>query len=61
MLQTVLYDLELQRAHRADDLAAVKTRGEQLRHALVHKLVDTLGQLLELQRVGILDVSEQLG
>lgn len=61
MLQTVLYDLELQRAHGADDLAAVKTRGEQLRHALVHKLVDTLGQLLELHRVGILDISEQLG
>ena len=39
VLQPVLDDLELQRAYRADDLAAVERRGEQLRHTLVHQLV----------------------
>ena len=61
MLQTVLDDLELERAHRADDLAAVERACEQLRHALVHQLVDAFGQLLEFQRVGVLDVAELLG
>ena len=61
VLQTILDDLELQRAHRADDLAAVERRGEELRHAFVHELVDALGQLLELQRVGVLDVAELFG
>ena len=61
VLEAVLDHLELQGAHRADDLAAVERRGEELCHALVHELVDALGQLLELQRVGILDVAELLG
>ena len=61
VLQTVLDDLELERAHRADDLAAVERACEQLRHALVHQLVDAFGQLLEFQRVGVLDVAELLG
>ena len=60
MLQSILYHLELKRADRSDDLAAVEVRREQLRHALVHQLVDALGELLELQRVGVLDVAEQL-
>ena len=34
---------------------------EQLRHALVHQLVDAFGQLLEFQRIGVLDVAELLG
>ncbi len=58
VLQTVLNHLELQRAHRADDPAAVERAGEELRHAFVHELVDALGELLELQRIGILDVAE---
>lgn len=61
VLQPVLNNLELQRSHRADDLAAVERRGEQLRHTFVHQLVDALGQLLEFQRVGVLDIPELLG
>ena len=61
VFQTVLDHLELQRTHRADDLAAVEGACEQLRHALVHQLVDALGQLFELQWVGIFDVAELLG
>ena len=61
MLQPVLDDLELQGAHRADDLASVEVGGEELGHTLVHQLIDALCQLLELQRVGVLDVAELLG
>ena len=61
VLQTVLDDLELQGSDRADDLAPVHPAREQLRDAFVHQLVDTLGQLLELHRIGVLDVAEQLG
>ena len=61
MLQPVLDDFELQGAHRADDLASVEVGGEELGHTLVHQLIDALCQLLELQRVGVLDVAELLG
>ena len=61
MLQTVLYDLKLQLTHRTDNLATVKRRCEELRHTLIHQLIHTLCQLLELHRVGILDVAEELG
>ena len=61
VLQTVLDDFELERPDRADDLAAVERGYEQLRHAFVHELIDAFGQLLEFQRVGVLDVAELLG
>ena len=61
MGQTVLDHLELQGTDRADDFAAVERRGEELGDTLVHQLVDTLCQLLELERVGILDVTELFG
>ncbi len=61
VFQTILYDFELQRTHRTDYPAAVERRCEELRHTLVHKLVDAFGQLLEFHRIGILDISEQLG
>ena len=61
VLQTVLDDLELERAHRADDLAAVERRSEELRDAFVHELIDAFGQLFELQWIGILDITELFG
>ena len=61
MLQAVLDNLKLKCTHRADNLAAVERRGEELRHTLIHKLVDALCELLELHGVGILDVAEVLG
>lgn len=45
--QAVLDHLELQGAHRADDFAAVERRGEELRDAFVHELIDAFSQLLE--------------
>ena len=61
VLKTILYDLELQLAHRTDELAAIMLVHEELCHTLAHKLVDTLGKLLGLHRVGILDIFEHLG
>ena len=60
VLQTVLDNLELKLSHRTDNLATIERGGEELCHTLIHKLVDTLCQLLELHWVGILDVAEQL-
>ena len=42
-------------------LRPLSERREQLRHAFVHELVDAFGQLLEFQRVGVLDITELLG
>ena len=61
VFEPVLNHFELQRPDRADDLAAVERGYEQLRHAFVHQLVDALGELLEFQRVSVLDVAELLG
>ena len=61
VFESVLDDFELERPDRADDLAAVERGYEQLRHAFVHQLVDALGELLEFQRVSVLDVAELLG
>ena len=58
MQQTVLDDLELERANGSDDLAVVELVREQLGHTLVHELVDTLGQLLGFHGVGVLDIFE---
>ena len=60
VLQAVLDNLELQLAYRADNLAVVELVYEQLRHTLVHQLVDALLQLLGLHGVGILNVLEHL-
>ena len=56
--QTVLDDLELERADGSDNLAVVELVREQLGHTLVHELVDTLGQLLGFHGVGVLDIFE---
>ena len=42
MLQTVLNDLKLQLSHGADNLPSVELVDEELRHSLVHKLLNTL-------------------
>ena len=60
VLKTVLDNLELKLTYGADNLATVQRGGEELCNTLVHKLVDTLGELLELHRVGILDIAEKL-
>ena len=61
VLQAVLNNLKLKLSNRTDNLAAIQARGEELRHTLIHQLVNTLSQLLELHRVGILNIAEQLG
>ena len=60
VLQAVLDDFELELAHGADNLAPVELVDEELGHTFVHQLVDTLGQLLLLHGVGVLDVLEHL-
>ena len=60
VLQTILDDLKLQLPHRTDNLPPVELVDEQLRHTFVHQLVDTLGKLFLLHRVGILNVFEHL-
>ena len=58
--QTILYNLKLQLSDSADKLAAIKLVDKQLRHTLVHQLLDTLVQLLGLHRVCVLDIFEHL-
>ena len=60
MLQAVLDNLKLQLTYRTDNLATIQTRCKELSHTLIHQLIDTLRQLLELHWVGILDVAEKL-
>ena len=45
VLQSLLYDLELQRAHGTYNLASVELVDEQLGYALVHQLVNALLEL----------------
>ena len=61
VLQTILDDLELQLPHRTDNLTPVELVDEELCHALVHQLFDTLVQLLGLHGIGVLDVFEHFG
>ena len=58
--QTILYNLKLQLSDSTDKLAAIKLVDKQLRHALVHQLLDALVQLLGLHRVCVLDIFEHL-
>lgn len=60
VLETILDNLKLELTHSTDDLTTVKLIDEQLRHTLVHKLIDALLQLLCLHRVIVLDVLEHL-
>ena len=61
VLQAVLDNLELELTYSTDNLAAIKLVDEELSYTLAHKLVDTLGQLLGLHGISILDVFEHLG
>ena len=61
MEKTVLYDLELELADGADNLAPVELVDKQLRHTFVHKLPDAFFKLFRLHRVGVLDVFEHFG
>lgn len=61
VLQAVLDNLELQLTNRAHDAAAVELVDEELRHTLVHELLQSLLELLVLHRVIILDVLERSG
>lgn len=42
-------------------LRPLSDEGEELRHAFVHELIDAFGQLLEFQRIGILDITGLFG
>ena len=59
VLQAVLDNLKLQLTHSAHDAAAVELVDEELRHTLVHELLQSLLELLALHRVIILDVLEK--
>ena len=48
-------------SYRTDDFPSVELVDEELCHALVHQLFDTLVQLFGLHGVGILDVFEHFG
>lgn len=61
VLETVLNNLELQLPDRANNLASVHLADKELRHALVHELVDAFVELLLLHGVSVLDVLEHLG
>lgn len=61
VLETILYDFELELADGADDLATVELIDEELGYAFIHELGDAFLELLGLHRVGILDVFEHLG
>lgn len=61
VFETILDDLELQLSNRPDELAIVELVDKELRHALTHQLIDTLGQLLGLHGIIVLDVLEHLG
>lgn len=56
--QAVLYHLELELPHGADDFASVEGVGEHLGDAFVHQLGYAFFELLRLHRVGVLDVLE---
>ena len=60
MLQAVLDYLELQLTYRTDNLATIQARSKELSYTLIHQLINALCQLLELHRVGILDIAEKL-
>ena len=59
VLQAVLDNLELQLTHGAHDAAAVELVDEELRHTLVHELLQSLLELLALHWVIILDILEE--
>ena len=58
--QTVLDDLELQLPDCSYYLPAIELIDEQLRHALIHKLLYTLIKLLCFHRVSVLYIFEHL-
>ena len=60
VLQAVLNHLELQLTYGTDDLPVVELVDKQLRHTLVHQLVDALLQLFGAHGIIVLDVFEKL-
>ena len=56
----VLYHLKLKLTYSADDLTSVELVGEELRHAFIHKLLNSFLKLLGLHRVGVLYIFEHL-
>ena len=60
ILKSILDDFELKLAYRADDFAPIELVDEELCHAFVHQLFDTLVQLLGLHGVVVLDILEHL-
>ena len=60
VLQAILNHLKLQLTYGTDDLPIVELVDKQLRHALVHELIDTLLQLFGAHGIIVLDVFEEL-
>ena len=54
-------DFELKLSDRTDDLTPIELIDEELCYTFAHELVDTLGELLGLHRILVLDVLEELG
>lgn len=61
VLQTVLNDFVLKSAHGANHFAAVGDQREQLGDTLVHQLIDSLGELLGLHGVRVVDEAKVFG
>ena len=61
MLQTILDDLKLELAYRANNATVVELVDKQLGHTLVHQLLQTLLELLRLHRVVVFNILEQFG
>lgn len=61
MLQTILDNLKLELAYRANDATVVELVDKQLSHTLVHQLLQALLELLRLHRVVVFNILEQFG
>ena len=59
ILQAVLDHLKLQLTHRTYDLPVIELVDEELRHTLIHELVNTLLELFGAHGIIVLDVFEE--
>ena len=56
MKQTILNYFKLELAYGANNLAIVELIDKELRHTFIHKLLNTLAELLGAHWIGILNV-----
>ena len=61
VLHTILDDFELQLSHGAHDFATVELVNKQLRHPLIHQLIQSLLKLFAFHGIVILNIFKQQG